>query len=911
MFRMLVLLAALLPACTGGPINNYPNDSGSTDTGSTDTGNASTDTADTSTTDTTDTALGPNPTADEGIFRDCDEAEASTVDLVPGTYSGTTDDWTASLDGTCVAGSGLGVDKMFRIEVPDNQVLSVDFAITGNDARIYLVQNCHTSSTCLDSVNETGLDSTEHLEWTNTSGGAATVYGVLDTRDPAEPGDAWTLTVSLDPYTPPVVLDIANTCSDFGSTTPIEASDSFDVAMDGFADTYDPYGTAACGSVYSDGGDGVVPVVVPDGTTLTATWSSPDCDAVVYLEQTCGDDSTCLAGADDSGSGAETISVQNTTGAEQTWALVLDDYDYACVPTTGSPGHLDVTLDPLVPVTTDTCTDAQAATAIPAGTYVTFGGATDDLDLADATASCTGHETPGDDLFLPVHVPAGKSLEARLSPTAGNAALYVVTACDDVDSCVAGSDSGDPEHISWGNDTGSDADVYLVLDSRYPHGDASAPVSAKLQLQVVDPIDEIALADTCAQLPNTPLLGDGTYTVAMDGYGADFDPSYTCGSVSGSGPEGFVQIHVPARGSVDVTYDASCETVTYLATTCCDVNTCLAGEDSYYSSTMSWTNDLGVGQDVVLWLDGYYSDCVPTFADPATLTVHITPPPSAGSDTCTDAGNLLPVGSGTYALDLSAATATLDPSDGDQCGGDVTSAGGAEQFVPIAVGRGQAIDVSVDPDQGNPVLYLVSDCGDVNTCLAGSETGAPITWYNDGDDTVIYAVVDTDASYGTPQEPQTAVLDVYAYTPVVPATAGDDCAQGTALGPLGNGSYSLDLSSFTNALDLADGSGTPCTDGLRTPGNDGFVEVDVPDGATLEATWDTSTSTSGSHNGSLYLLSACGDPDACLVGSDSGDPESISWTNDTGSNTTVYLVVDSYSTTGGPDAGVLDLWVSP
>jgi hypothetical protein len=89
---------------------------------------------------------------------------------------------------------------------------------------------------------------------------------------------------------------------------------------------------------------------------------------------------------------------------------------------------------------------------------------------------------------------------------------------------------------------------------------------------------------------------------------------------------------------------------------------------------------------------------------------------------------------------------------------------------------------------------------------------------------------------------------------------------------------------------------TTCTPPYNYYGRDVIYEIVVPDGSTLDATMDPTSADLG-----VYILDVC-DPDFaesnCLDGDDDGGggaAESVSWTNDTGSEATVYLVVDGWN----------------
>jgi hypothetical protein len=88
-----------------------------------------------------------------------------------------------------------------------------------------------------------------------------------------------------------------------------------------------------------------------------------------------------------------------------------------------------------------------------------------------------------------------------------------------------------------------------------------------------------------------------------------------------------------------------------------------------------------------------------------------------------------------------------------------------------------------------------------------------------------------------------------------------------------------------------------CTPPFNYYGPDVIYEIVVPDGSTIDAIMNPS----GGVDLGVYILDFC-DPDFaesnCLDGDDDGGGgavETVLWTNNTGSEVTVFLVVDGWS----------------
>lgn len=89
-----------------------------------------------------------------------------------------------------------------------------------------------------------------------------------------------------------------------------------------------------------------------------------------------------------------------------------------------------------------------------------------------------------------------------------------------------------------------------------------------------------------------------------------------------------------------------------------------------------------------------------------------------------------------------------------------------------------------------------------------------------------------------------------------------------------------------------DVSGSGCT-GFTANGNDIVYQVVLPDGGTISLDYTSAA------DGSVYLLNACVSPAfaACVAGSDQtlvGETEHLTYTNSSGSQQTLYLVLDSF-----------------
>ena len=152
----------------------------------------------------------------------------------------------------------------------------------------------------------------------------------------------------------------------------------------------------------------------------------------------CGDVSgSCVAGADDLGSGGTESLTHVCDTASQTLFLVVDSA------TVGGGGQYDLDLD----ISMASNDDCSLPVLIPAGTASFTGDLSTRLDDYDPTVgwSCINGAAPGPDEVYQVDLQAGETLTAVLTPTGAvpwDAVLYVMNdGCADPSACVAGADS--------------------------------------------------------------------------------------------------------------------------------------------------------------------------------------------------------------------------------------------------------------------------------------------------------------------------------------------------------------------------------------------------------------------------------------------------------------------------------------
>ncbi len=103
--------------------------------------------------------------------------------------------------------------------------------------------------------------------------------------------------------------------------------------------------------------------------------------------------------------------------------------------------------------------------ALPIETSGDYIGTTVDKvnDYAPSESDCTGYsQAAGPDTAYAISLGENEYFYAEVTPDdSSDAAIYVVTDCNDIDTtCVAGSDSGNPENVL----VGEPGDYFLIVD---------------------------------------------------------------------------------------------------------------------------------------------------------------------------------------------------------------------------------------------------------------------------------------------------------------------------------------------------------------------------------------------------------------------------------------------------------------
>lgn len=368
------------------------------------------------------------------------------------------------------------------------------------------------------------------------------------------------------------------------------------------------------------------------------------------------------------------------------------------------------------------------------------------------------------------------------------------------------------------------------------------------------------------------------------GLANDYDPPLACTGYPQRGPD---RVYVVNAGRGDVIeafadFDPALDGALYLVTDCAALSSCAAGSD---------TGVEGVAEELrhVARAAGPHYLIVDAnetaWSGPHELTVA-----TYTGETCATAAPLSLDSSPEY-LVTTGKTNDYSPNSGGCTG---YSASGEDRVYSVALRAGDQLQVDVDPDTGyDTSVYLVSSCSDVNgSCVAGSDrTGNVVE--------SLSAVVQQAGTYYL-------IVDGFAGsdgTGTITATVarGDTCGQAYRV-PATGGTFRGTTAGYAANYGITTRTNS-CT-GWQQEGSDAVYAVSLGANqriqATLTTTWDAS----------LYLITDCAaSATSCVAGRDSGNPETIDFTNTSGMRRTYYLVVDSWRA-GAANAGNYTLSVS-
>jgi hypothetical protein len=224
---------------------------------------------------------------------------------------------------SCTGTAAPGPDQIIPIRLPALGSMRV-FLTAEGDASTYLLSDCLDTTSCAIGYDREAAGGLERFDYTNASEDDTTVYLVLDCAE-ASCG-SYELELEVRDH-----LDPAATCDEAAAVEPLTRGS---YALGGNLEAHSRdflLDAAGCTGGATEGSDGVVPVLLEDGETLTAVYRSLLDDGAIFLLADCADTLSCVAGADDAEARLdEVLTYTNTSGGPEALSLVLDCFGPDC-----------------------------------------------------------------------------------------------------------------------------------------------------------------------------------------------------------------------------------------------------------------------------------------------------------------------------------------------------------------------------------------------------------------------------------------------------------------------------------------------------------------------------------------------------------------------------------------------------
>lgn len=614
-----------------------------------------------------------------------------------GADSGIVNDYAPPASGPYAVGGGEGYDLIYNIYPPIDLTLNITMTPTGFDGLIYLCTDyADILNTTIAASNNAGSGVAESIS--NIALLANTDYYLIVDGHGVNDCGAFSLSMVPPGITPP-----NDTCANPTTMTlPYEVTHDLYLANDN-------YSGEECG-VVANGPDRVYQFT-PTGDMAVAINVEPmDFDAVLYVTTACpptgsGD---CVVSADLGVDWEpETISCFLATSGV-TYYVFVDGYEE------GVKGAYNLSVTATTAPTNDTCPTAEVLTL-----GVEINGNTA-CSVDDYDGLCTGATQNGPDLVYSYTPTENTTMAFILEPlTNTDFSIYLVTTCTpEMTTCVAYADTygaGMAEYLCA--DLSGLTTYYIVIDALETGG--------QYMLYADETVRQTN--DTCATATVIdPIPAD--YYTAVDGYLTCMTDDYqapTCLTTTQLGPE-VVYSYTPTTNQnlslMADSYYADWDISVYITTDCSTWANCVGMDDGLIGEP-EFLHCIPVVQDTTY----YIIIDSPTQDQWGRYYLEIWPVEAAANELCTNAEVItgpLPV---TFFSDTSCAANDYSPTMGTCFGAAAPSNDLVWSYTTGSLA--ETVTVVLDPSYFTGAVYVVTDCADVDTCVAGDYAyppGAPV-----------------------------------------------------------------------------------------------------------------------------------------------------------------------------------------
>ncbi len=645
-----------------------------------------------------------------------------------------------------------GGERVYRLEVPADTSVAIEVAPESTfDAALNVIDGasgatpetaCTGAITCSAAANAGGAGATERIVYRNAAQTPKVIFFTVDAAVSTTTPGAFSVSVQALPQTP------GDTCTtlprvNFTGGTASYTAQSLLYALNDYGT-----GTSCVGTAGADRG---YLLEIPAGKILTvqttatgstdAGASTLDLALNLQTEASCGATSrTCLRGADSTGS-VERLVYANGGTAAQSVVLFVE----TASTTVPAPGTYDITFTLSDPPSGDTC--ASATTQVGPGTYPGQTLIDYQSDYGTGTG-CVSASGP-DRLYL-VRVPNGERVTATVTPDALDGGtnwnpsinfMEPTVGCVATNRvCLAGKDSastGAAETHFWTNNTGTDKDVYVVVETSTTTAPAVGVTRGFTLDLAIAPPPPPPPGDLCS---NAQVLTTGTPLPdqSLIGYANDYGSGTLCSGTAGV--DRVYKISVPAGERLTATVTPTTPdggsnwdpSINLMNLTQCSATTrtCLAGSDSGYSGqpdTAVWTNNTSAAVDIYVVVETY-SSSDPAAGATRSFTISATTAPVAPAPPEDICGDSTTAYSSTTTLTGQSLASFANDYSGSANGFSCDFYSGPDRMIRVQIPAGKTLTATVTPDSSwDPTIGIIlgnaAVCTGSITCADSADTG--------------------------------------------------------------------------------------------------------------------------------------------------------------------------------------------
>ena len=632
------------------------------------------------------------------VYEDCAAAEGAVAPS-PGEYQLTLDGPNTAISGDCGSPGRSFNEKAeayVPIDIPPNTLTTLSLG-RRQQVKGYWAGNCvDPGGSCFGAANLDG-----ELAWANSTD--ATVRRVAVLAGQLRTPGIVDVAISDVPFTADAAPD---TCAEATVAEPIRTAGTYTWDFSDATDAINLRGTCLSGE--HPGSDRIVPIEVPartrlvvEGPPLRLGWGSTSVSLV--LMEDCAQPSSCVDWQETT---ISTVDFVNDAFTPQVVYLVVDGWRGVTEATVDVDIRFEV---PDAWVEADTCLD-PAETLVTGTAAGTFADATDQVVPSGAPTCSLGS---GPERFAEVTLAPGERLDLEGD---GVEWLYLLDGCDEL-ACVAGVEVEDGR-LSWLNEAPFGVTLTVVAESpTLDFGGNAVSTDFALDVRVV-PSRALPAADDCLTADSLAALSPGTYHFDLADYVIDAVQIPFWNALIGS--EAIVPVEIPAETEVRVDVWADGGVYPGFLADCADHNSgplYSVGVAGRRSGVARWFNPGPSSETAFLVLDTLGTDvagALELVEVPRDLTGHV--------DACVDLGNVPVLTTGSHRLggDRSTASDAVSVSVPDCVLGAVGDwSGGPDRLVQVELQPGERLFVAATDRNADLHTYLLEDCSDPSTCLAG------------------------------------------------------------------------------------------------------------------------------------------------------------------------------------------------